>query len=171
MAKKITVCGLLIALAFVFSYLESLVPIPLGIPGVKLGLANLVVLTTLYWLLAGEVLLISLSRIALASWLFGSLTGALFSLCGGLVSFAVMTLMRRSDRFSPLGVSVAGGVSHNLAQLLVAWLLIRTPGWAAYAPFLLFSGILAGALIGVLGGLLIRRLRPFQKPVDESDKT
>lgn len=171
MAKKITVCGLLIALAFVLSYLESLVPIPLGIPGVKLGLANLVVLTALYWLPAGEVLLISLSRIALASWLFGSLSGMLFSLCGGLVSFALMALLRKSDRFSPLGVSVAGGVSHNLAQLLVAWLLIRTPGWAAYAPFLLLSGIAAGALIGLLGGLLIRRLPGIQKSVDESDKT
>ncbi len=171
MAKRITACGLLIALAFVLSYLESLVPIPLGIPGVKVGLANLIVLTTLYWLSPGEVLLISLSRIGLSGLLFGSLTGILFSLCGGLVSFAVMVLLRKTDRFSPVGVSVAGGVSHNLAQLLVAWLLIRTPGWAAYAPFLLLSGILAGALVGVLGGILIRHLRPLQKPVDELDKT
>ena len=171
MAKRITTCGLLIALAFVLSYVEHLVPIPIGIPGVKLGLANLVVLTTLYWLKPGEVLLISAARIALSGFLFGSLTGILFSACGGLVSFTVMVLFQRSGKFSPLGVSVAGGVSHNLAQLAVAWLLIRTPGLAAYTPFLLLSGIVAGAAIGVLGGLLIRRLHPFQKPVDESDKT
>ena len=175
MAKKITTCGLLIALAFVLSYVEYLVPIPVGIPGIKPGLANLVVLTTLYWLKPGEVLLISLSRIALSGFLFGGMTGMLFSLCGGLLSFAVMLLLRKTGRFSPVGVSVAGGVSHNLAQLLVAWLIIRTPGLAAYAPFLLLSGILAGTAVGVLGGLLIARIAPLKpslkKAVDETDET
>ena len=175
MAKKITTCGLLIALAFVLSYVESLVPIPIGVPGVKLGLANLVVLATLYWLPAGEVLLISLARIALSGFLFGGLSGMLFSLCGGLLSFAVMALLRRSDRFSPIGVSVAGGVSHNLAQFAVAWLLFHTAGLSAYAPFLLLSGIVAGAVIGLIGGLLIERLHPSkpssQKAVDETDQT
>ena len=175
MAKRITTCGLLIALAFVLSYIESLVPIPIGVPGVKLGLANLVVLATLYWLSPGEVLLISLSRIALSGFLFGSLTGMLFSLCGGLLSFAAMALLQKSDKFSPVGVSVAGGVSHNLAQLAVAWLLFHTAGLAAYAPFLLLSGIVAGAVIGVIGGLLISRLRPKNQPsknaVDETDQT
>ena len=169
MAKRITTCGLLIALAFVLSYVEALVPIPLGVPGVKLGLANLVVLTTLYWLSPGEVLLISVARIALSGWLFGSVSGILFSLCGGLVSFAVMALLRKTDRFSPIGVSVAGGVSHNLAQLAVAWLLIRTPGWLGYAPVLLCSGVLAGALIGVIGGWLIGRLDTAAKPRPKKD--
>ena len=174
MAKRITTCGLLIALAFVLSYVEQLVPIPIGIPGVKLGLANLVVLATLYWLPAGEVLLIALARIALSGFLFGSLTGMLFSLCGGLLSFAVMALLQKSDKFTPVGVSVAGGVSHNLAQLAVAWLCIRTPGWLGYTPFLLLSGIVAGAVIGVIGGILIARLRPTNtsnKEVDETDQT
>ena len=172
MAKRITTCGLLIALAFVLSYLESLAPIPIGVPGVKLGLANLVVLTTLYWLPAGEVLLISISRIALSGLLFGSLTGMLFSLCGGLLSFAVMVLLRKTDRFSPIGVSVAGGVFHNLAQLAVAWLLLHAAGLAAYAPFLLLSGIVAGALVGVIGGLLIGRLQPAaKKAVDETEQS
>ncbi len=152
MKRKTALYGLLVALAFIFSYIESLLP-TLGIPGVKLGLANLVVVVTLYILHPRDALAIACLRIVLAGFTFGSLSGMLYSLSGGLVSFAVMWLLRRTDRFSVLGVSVAGGVSHNLAQLAVAAVVLHTAPLVWYLPVLLVSGMLTGEIIGLTARL------------------
>jgi heptaprenyl diphosphate synthase len=147
---KIAYCGMLTALAMIFSYVESLIPINFGVPGIKLGLANLVVLTGLYYLRPGEVLAVSVCRILLVGFMFGSGISILYSLAGGLLSFAVMLLLIRADRFSQIGVSAAGGVFHNMGQLLMAMLILRSFALLYYAPVLIISGALTGALMGIL---------------------
>ena len=160
MKRKTALYGLMVALAFIFSYIESLFPV-VGIPGVKLGLANLVVLITLCLLRPRDALAISLLRIVLVGFTFGSPASMLYSLAGGLVSLGVMVLCRRTDKFSVLGVSVAGGVSHNLAQLAVAAAVLRTPQIVWYLPVLLLSGVLTGALIGIITRLCLPKLSKF----------
>lgn len=162
MKRKTALYGLMVALAFIFSYIESLFPV-VGIPGVKLGLANLVVLITLCLLRPRDALAISLLRIVLVGLTFGSPASMLYSLAGGLVSLGVMILCRRTDKFSVLGVSVAGGVSHNLAQLAVAAAVLRTPQIVWYLPVLLLSGVLTGALIGIITRLCLPKLRRFTR--------
>lgn len=160
MKRKTALYGLLVALACVFSYIESLIPV-IGIPGVKLGLANLVVLTALMLLRPRDALAISCLRILLVGVSFGSPASMLYSLAGGLVSLGVMVLCRRSEKFSLLGISIAGGVSHNLAQLAVAAAVLRTPQIAWYLPILLLSGLLTGALIGIVTRLCLPKLSKF----------
>ncbi len=159
MKRKTALYGLLVALAFVFSYLESLFPLPLGIPGLKLGLANTVTLVALELLGAGPALAVSCLRILLAGLTFGSPASMLYSFAGGLVSFGVMSLCRCTRRFSLTGVSLAGGVSHNLAQLGVAAVVLHTRQVAWYAPVLLAAGLATGALVGLLARLLLPALK------------
>lgn len=149
-AKKVAVCGMMIALAFIFSYLESLIPISFGIPGIKLGLANLVVLSCLFLMPKSEVFLILIARILLAGFLFGSGMMILYSLAGGILSFCVMSLIKKTDWFSAVGVSICGGVSHNIGQLIVAVIAVESLNLMYYAPILLISGALTGAMIGIL---------------------
>lgn len=160
MKRKTALYGLMVALAFIFSYVETLLPV-VGIPGIKLGLANLVVLVTLCLLRPRDALVISLLRIVLVGFTFGSPASMLYSLAGGLVSLGVMVLCRRTEKFSLLGISIAGGVCHNLAQLAVAAAVLRTPQIAWYLPILLLSGLLTGALIGVVTRLCLPRLSKF----------
>lgn len=158
MKRKTALYGLLVALAFIFSYIESILPVPIGIPGVKLGLANLVVLVALYLLGPMDALAISGVRILLVGFTFGSPASMLYSLAGGLLSWLVMWLCRRSDRFGVAGVSVAGGVSHNVGQLAVAAVALSTARIVWYLPVLLVAGVVTGLLIGLLCGALLPRL-------------
>jgi len=158
MKKNVPLYGVLIALAFVLSYVEMLVPVPLGMPGVKLGLANLVTLVALYLLPAPGAAAVALCRIVLAGFTFGSMSSMVYALCGGVLSFAVMLLCKKLPAFSPVGVSIAGGVAHNIGQLLCAVLVLKTVGLSLYFPVLLASGTVAGTLVGLLGALLLRRL-------------
>ena len=158
MKKNLPLYGVLLALAFVLSYVEALVPFSLGIPGVKLGLANLVTLVALYLLPAPGAATVALCRIVLAGFTFGSMSSMLYALCGGVLSFFVMWLCKKLPVFSPVGVSVAGGVAHNIGQLACAIVVMQTVGLSWYLPVLLLSGTVAGAVIGVLGGLVVRRL-------------
>ena len=124
MAKKTALLGMLVALAFVLSYIETLIPVNLGIPGAKLGLANLVVMVALYTLGTKEAFALSMVRILLTGLTFSSMAAMLYSFAGGLLSFAVMYLAKRSKLFSAAGVSVLGGISHNAGQIFVAmWVL------------------------------------------------
>ncbi len=149
-ARRIALCGMLTALAMIFSYVEALIPINLGIPGIKLGLANLVILSGLYILRPGEVLMISTARIILVGFLFGSGMSIIYSLAGGLLSFLIMLLLIRIGGFSKIGVSIAGGAAHNIGQILVAILVVNTPSLIWYLPVLLISGMITGALMGIL---------------------
>jgi len=155
---KAAACGVLTALALIFSYVEFLVPLPLAIPGIKLGLANIVVLVCLYLLGEKYAFFINCTRIALSALLFGSLFSALYALAGGVVSFAAMALLRRTGLFSVCGVSMAGGVFHNLAQLTVAAFLVETSQVFYYFPVLLLAGMATGIGVGILATLILRAL-------------
>ena len=157
-SARIAACGVLTALALIFSYIEFLVPLPIAIPGIKLGLANIVCLVCLYALGEKHAFLINVTRIALAALLFGSVFSALYALVGGVVSFAVMALLKRTKRFSVCGVSMAGGVFHNLAQLAVAGLLVESAQVFYYFPVLLLSGMATGIGIGILATLILRSI-------------
>ena len=143
-ARRIALTGLLAALALIFSYVEVLFPFNAGIPGIKLGLANLVPLIIMYRLDARYAFAANLIRVLLAGLLFSGLFAALYSLAGSCVSFLIMYLLKKTDRFSIIGVSMAGGVFHNLGQLAVAILLVSGPQLIHYMPVLILSGMIAG---------------------------
>ena len=156
--KRVALTGLLIALALILSYLESLVPLSFAVPGVKLGLPNIAVVFALYRLRTRTAAAISLLRVALAALLFGSVLSLAYSAAGAVCSFAVMWLLRRSGRFGCTGVSVAGAVVHNLAQIAAAALLLETASLTWYIPVLCLSGTIAGVCIGLLSALLVERI-------------
>lgn len=148
--KRVAYCALLTALAMIFGYVEALIPFGFGIPGVKLGLANIVIVFALYILPACQVFAIQLMRIVLVSFLFGNLSMMLYSLAGGMLSLVVMLLLNRRDVFSITGVSIAGGVSHNIGQLIVAALVVQNLKIMFYFPIMIMAGLITGCLIGVL---------------------
>lgn len=158
-SRKIARYALLTALAMVLSWLESLVPLSVAVPGVKLGLTNLVVIFALYRMSAGDALAISLVRVLLVSFTFGNAYAFAYSLAGALLSFVIMWGLKKSGSFSTVGVSVAGGVGHNLGQILIAALVLENSGIFYYFPALLLSGTAAGVCIGVVGGTLVKRLK------------
>ena len=142
------------------SWLESLVPLAGTVPpGVKLGLTNLVVIFALYRMSLRDAAVISLIRVVLVAFTFGNSYSFAYSLAGATLSLAVMALLKRSGKFSLLGVSVAGGVSHNIAQVLVAMAVMETSRLAWYLPVLLVSGIAAGVCVGAAGALIVKRIR------------
>ena len=156
-ASKVAQYGLLTALALVLSYLESLLP-PLGVPGVKLGLPNLAVVFALYRLGFKDACVISLVRVVLVTLLFGNGAALAYSIAGAALSLALMGLLWKTGKFSSVGVSVAGGVAHNAGQILVAMALLETNRLAWYLPVLWVSGTVAGVLIGVVSGILVKRI-------------
>lgn len=156
-AVKVATYGMLIALAFVFSYIEFLIPIPLPvyIPGLKLGLANIVVLVALYSLGVKEAFVISCVRVILVGFTFGNMFGILYSLAGGILSWIIMSIMKKVTSFSVIGVSIAGGIAHNIGQIIMASIVMETTGMIGYLPILLISGTITGILTGILGNSLI----------------
>ena len=154
--------GVFVALALIFSYIETLITFQIGIPGVKLGLANLVIVIALYRMPVGEVYLLSGVRVVLTGFLFGNLMSILYSLAGGILSLTVMWGMKRIRSVSILGVSIAGGVFHNIGQLLAAALMVETYGVFSYLPVLLISGLLTGFVIGLAAGEMLKRIRSLQ---------
>lgn len=159
MTKKLTISALLVALAMIFSYIEVLIPFNFGIPGIKLGLANLVVVVALYTLGTKQAFMISMVRIILVAFTFGSLAALLYSIAGGILSFLVMALCRRIKGLSVMGVSVAGGVSHNIGQIIVAVCVVENMNLLFYVPVLMIAGIVTGLLIGLVAGLILPALK------------
>ena len=157
-SRKIAYLGVLLALALICSYVETLIPFHFGIPGIKLGLTNIVVIFALYQMGAKEALGISLARICLNGLLFGNLMGVLYSISGGLFSFLIMVLLKRTGKFSPFVVSISGGILHNAGQLLIAALFVQNCNVFYYFPVLLIAGAVTGFLIGRLSQELLIRL-------------
>ena len=164
--------GFLLALSLILSYVESLIPFSFGIPGIKLGLPNLIVLLLLYEIPDGrqekslhltkgarEALLVNVLRIVLSGFLFSNLYAILYALAGAAFSFMAMLLGKRIGRFSMVGVSILGGVFHNIGQILVAMLVVETFAVAYYVPFLIIAGTVTGALLGFVGIQLLPYLR------------
>ena len=147
-SNRVALYGLLIALAFVLSYVETLFPVYLGAPGVKLGLANLVTVIALYGLGVKEAFAINVVRVS----------SILFGMAGAVLSLFLMAVCKKLRLFDMTGISIIGGVAHNIGQFLVAAFVTKTFGVFSYLPVLLIAGTVAGALIGLLGGIILKRI-------------
>ncbi|HJA94399.1 MAG TPA: Gx transporter family protein [Candidatus Eisenbergiella merdipullorum] len=150
--------GLLLAFALILGYVETLIPFPLGIPGMKLGLPNLAVLLTLYLYGSRQALAVNAARVLLSAFLFGNFFSLLYSLAGALFSFLVMALLKKNPAFSVTGISCAGGIAHNAAQLLVAVLVTETVRILYYIPPLLICGCLTGFCLGLVCRMVLSHL-------------
>ena len=158
-AKRVSMYGILVALAFIASYIEVLIPFNFHVPGMKLGLANIVVLSALYMGGAEAGITVSLIRIILVGLTFGNPYSAIYGLSGGILSFITMFLLKQTDFFGVLGVSMAGGVMHNLGQLLCAMVPLRLPAVFSYLSYLMFIGIITGGLIGIVVEEILKRVK------------
>lgn len=159
MKRKTAYLGMFLALALICSYVESLIPFCFGIPGVKLGLTNIVVVVMLYEIGAKEAFCISVLRILLAGFLFGNPFSIIYSLSGGILSFLVMLALKHTKKFQIVTVSVMGGIFHNIGQLCVASAVVENYNLFYYAPMLLIAGFLTGFLIGILAVEMTERLK------------
>ena len=159
MKNRVAYFGVFTALALMFSYIETMIPIQFGVPGIKLGFANIMSVIMLYKSSAKEALLLSIVRIMLSGFLFGNLSSILYSIAGGVLSLGIMTLLKKQGGFSVIGVSVAGGVSHNVGQLIVAMMVVETYQVGYYFPVLLVAGVLTGLGIGVVSQEVLKRIR------------
>ena len=159
MKQKTACLGLFSAVAIILGYVESLIPVFAGIPGIKLGLANLGVLFILKKYSFREAALVSVVRILVIGFMFGNLFSILYSLAGAALSMTVMTLMLKKTSFSLIGVSVAGGVSHNIGQLIIAMLIVNNASVFVYTPALLVAGVAAGIVIGGLTSEICKRVQ------------
>lgn len=159
MKNRVAYFGVFTALALMFSYIETMIPIQFGVPGIKLGFANIMIVIMLYKSSAKEALLLSIVRIMLSGFLFGNLSSILYSIAGGVLSLGIMTLLKKQGGFSVIGVSVAGGVSHNVGQLIIAMLVVETYQVGYYFPVLLVAGVLTGLGIGVVSQEVLKRIR------------
>ena len=156
--KKIAFYGLLIALAFVLSYIESLIPVFIAIPGAKLGLTNLVVLIALERFGKKDAFIINMIRILLVGFTFGNTFSLLYSFAGGILSFLIMILLKKTKKFTLVGISVSGGVGHNIGQIMVAAFVLESKALIYYLPFLLIIGTIAGVIIGILSAEILKRI-------------
>lgn len=157
--KNIAMCGVLTTLAMIFSYIDSLILIPIPVPGVRIGISNIAIITVLYIVGVKETIFVNILRIALTSILFGNATSFWFSITGGMLSIVVMILLKKLDIFSPVGVSVAGGVSHNIGQIIAAVIIMETNAILYYLPVLLITGTVAGIVVGVVAAMVLKRLK------------
>lgn len=155
--RRLTVLALSVALCLVLSYLELLLPpLSAAVPGIKPGLANILIVFVLYRMGVRDAAAVSFLRLVLSALLFGSVLSLAYSAAGACLSLTGMALLRRTDRFSPVGVSVCGGVLHNAGQILVAAWLMRTAAIGYYMIVLAVTGTVSGVLVGLAGALLLR---------------
>ena len=164
-AQRVAAYGMLIGLACIFSYVEAMIPLPIPVPGVKLGLANLVIIVGLYTIGIKGTVAVSLIRIVFVGFTFGNASSMIYGLAGGMVSLLLMILFQKLNWFSQVGVSIIGGIGHNIGQLSVAALITQTAGVFYYLPFLMAAVVVAGALIGLLGGLVTERVQKVMKKI------
>ena len=155
-AETVAQLGMFIAVAMVFSYIESFIRIDIAVPGIKLGLANIVTIVVRCKLGLADAVLVSVLRIFLSSLLFGNFTVMIYSLAGAAVSMLFMWISVKTGFFSTTGTSILGGVGHNIGQLIVAYLVIKNQNILIYAPVLLISGTVTGVLIGLAAAFVIR---------------
>ena len=156
---SVAFCGVMAALAISLGYLECLIPFSVGIYGIKLGLANLAILALLYLTDTKYALAVHLIRIITCGILFGNAVAFAYSAVGGIISFAAMAMLKKSEKLSPVGVSIIGGVVHNIAQIIVAIILVDELKIAFYLPVLLISGTIAGAIVGVITQGVVKTLK------------
>ncbi|HAF27206.1 MAG TPA: heptaprenyl diphosphate synthase [Lachnospiraceae bacterium] len=156
--RLITACGLLLALSMIFSYIEAMLPLIPTIPGIKLGLANGLILIVLFCFGFREAFMIQISRILLCALLFGSLISFVYSLCGGIISLVLMYLLNKTGLFRGIAIGISGGVVHNVVQIIVAYFFIKSGAIFFYLPILIISGIIFGGITGSLSQALYPRV-------------
>ena len=156
--RKLAIYGVLTALAIIFGYIELQLPAFFAVPGIKPGLTNIVVVVALYSLDNKSALFINFVRIAIVSMLFGTVIAFMFSAIGGLLSTTVMILLKKTDKFSPIGVSAAGGITHNIGQIIVAMFVTGTTNVLWYLVVLWITGTVSGIIVGLIGGLICNHL-------------
>lgn len=156
--RKLTIYALLIAAALVLSYIESIIPTFFAVPGMKLGLTNIVIVVALYKMNRKSALLINFARVILATAMFGNMASFAYSIGGAMLSLTVMILVKRLGRFSIIAVSACGGIAHNLGQIIVAMILLSTYQVGYYMIVLWFTGVVTGLFIGIISGLIVERL-------------
>ncbi len=158
MSKRIAKIAVFTALALIFSYIEAIIPVNIGIPGVKLGIANIVVVCALYVFGVKEAVGISLVRVFLIGLLFGNIVSLTYSLAGAVLSIIVMIICKKL-KLSVIGVSALGGVFHNIGQLLAAAALMKTAALMYYYPVLFISGLVTGVIIGLISTKIIKQMK------------
>ncbi len=156
--KKISVYGMITAAAIVLSWLEAQIPPFFPIPGMKIGLTNIIVVIALYKMGSGSAMAVNVLRILLVSFLFGGPSALIYSLSGGMLSLLVMILLKKTGKFKMISVSIAGGIFHNVGQILIAMLMTDTTSILWYLAVLWFAGAVSGTLIGILGNTLLKHL-------------
>ena len=159
--KKITTLSLLISVSMILSYIESLVPAFVAVPGVKLGLSNIATVFTLYTIGWPGAITVSLVRVFLSSLLFGNIPSLIFSLAGASLALTSMIPLSRINLFSTVGVSVVGAVCHNIGQVIAAAIVMETLGVTYYMIPLLISGTVAGIVIGIISGILVEKIKKY----------
>ena len=156
--RQITTMGMLVALAMVLGFVETLIPINLGIPGMKLGLANIVVVIALFLFDIKTAVVVSIIRIILIAMTFGNMSMMFYSIAGASLSLLSMIAISKIKSFSLISVSIVGGIMHNVGQIICAAFVVRTNGVFTYLPVLMIAGLVSGALIGIVAGLISVRL-------------
>ncbi len=154
--KKLSLLAILIAISLVFSYVDSLIVLPFAIPGIKLGIANIVIIYTLYKLGIKESIIVSLLRLILSSILFGSLLTFGYSLAGAILSLTLMIILKYKTSFSMVAISILGAIMHNFGQILVAIILMDTKEIILYLPLLAITGTISGIGVGLLSVLVLK---------------
>ena len=158
MKKKTAYLGVMLALALICSYVEVLIPIPIGIPGIKLGLANIVIVFAMYSMGIKEAVVLSIMRVTISGFMFGNVIAIAYSLSGGLLSLLIMFLLKKTDKLSVISVSIAGGIFHNIGQMIIATILVDNYYVLYYVPVLMVAGFITGACIGVVAQEVFLRI-------------
>ena len=167
---NIAMCGVLTALAMIFSYIESIIPVPIPVPGIKLGVANIAVITILYTLGIKEAVIINILRISLTAMLFGNLNSFLFSIAGAVLSMVTMIVLKKIDSFSYIGVSVSGAIMHNVGQIIAAIFIMGSSAIIYYLPVLIIAGVITGIIIGIVSGIVVKYVKIVKVPASFSYK-
>lgn len=158
MKRKTAYLGVMLALALICSYVEVLIPVPIGIPGIKLGLANIVTVFAMYSLGMKDAFLISVMRVTISGFMFGNVVAIAYAMTGAMFSLAIMYLLKKTDKLSCISVSIAGGIAHNMGQMLIAAILVDNYYVLYYVPVLMIAGFITGACIGVVSQEVFLRI-------------
>lgn len=161
--KQLVTLSALVGVAMILSYIESMIPAFVAVPGVKVGLSNIATVFALYALGWPYAIIVSVVRVFLSALLFGNFVSLIYSLSGAAVALALMILLKRLDSFSSVGVSVAGGVGHNAGQIIAACIVMENAAISLYIIPLIISGTIAGVVIGLVAGNLVERVKKYIK--------
>lgn len=153
--KKIAIIAIFITLALVLSYVDSLIPLAIMVPGIKIGLANIVIILSLYMIGEKETILISTIRVILSSLLFGTILTFAYSMTGAILSLIIMIILKKKTTLATMTISIIGAVSHNIGQIIMAVMIMSTKEIIYYLPILMITGVISGTIIGILASLLI----------------